>query len=172
MIPQIGDDSGKCGPLLKELQLLSKAKGDSFSVCSKVMMFVNDRQKKKTQYGGNPFQPFGTVGVLIHCKPQGAFTIGMAAWPEDNPVDVEAREHKATIVLKSRMVDMLKEIGSRMKQVWVNNKQPEHNNDGICLTLALEWMVELVDGGKKGLGIRRNCDGEVTAVKGFRLIDI
>ncbi|KAJ6533955.1 hypothetical protein B0H10DRAFT_1972539, partial [Mycena sp. CBHHK59/15] len=31
MIPPIGDDSGKCGPLLEELQLLSKAKGDFFS---------------------------------------------------------------------------------------------------------------------------------------------
>ncbi|KAJ6570002.1 hypothetical protein B0H10DRAFT_2354793 [Mycena sp. CBHHK59/15] len=172
MIPPIGDDSGKCGPLLEELQLLSKAKGDFFSVCSKVMMFVNERQKKHPQYSGIPFQPFGTVGGLIHCKPHSAFTIGLAVWPEDNPVDVEAREHKAENVLKSRMVEMLKEIGSRVKQVWVNNKRPERNNDGICLTLALEWMVELVDGGEKGLGIQRNRDGEVIAVKEFRMIDM
>ncbi|KAJ6614521.1 hypothetical protein B0H10DRAFT_1950646 [Mycena sp. CBHHK59/15] len=63
MIPPIGDDSGKCGPLLEELQLLSKAKGDFFSVCSNVMMFVNERQKKHPQYSGIPFQPFGTVGA-------------------------------------------------------------------------------------------------------------
>ncbi|KAJ6565415.1 hypothetical protein B0H10DRAFT_1965693 [Mycena sp. CBHHK59/15] len=184
-------------------------------VCSKVMMFVNERQKKHPQYSGIPFQPFGTVGGLIHCKPHSAFTIGLAVWPEDNPVgmsvedwannhpwhcnvmvlmhpptplarksgkillvcepnitDVEAREHKAENVLKSRMVEMLKEIGSRVKQVWVNNKRPERNNDGICLTLALEWMVELVDGGEKGLGIQRNRDGEVIAVKEFRMIDM
>ncbi|KAJ6551099.1 hypothetical protein B0H10DRAFT_1968571 [Mycena sp. CBHHK59/15] len=216
MIPPIGDDSGKCGPLLEELQLLSKAKGDFFSVCSKVMMFVNECQKKHPQYSGIPFQPFGTIGGLIHCKPHSAFTIGLAGWPEDNPVgmsvedwannhpwhcnvmvlmhpphtpgkkgpgkillvcepnitDVEAREHKAENVLKSRMVEMLKEIGSRVKQVWVNNKCPDRNNDGICLTLALEWMVELVDGGEKGLGIQRNRDGEVIAVKEFRMIDM
>ncbi|KAJ6565059.1 hypothetical protein B0H10DRAFT_1965904 [Mycena sp. CBHHK59/15] len=113
MIPPIGDDSGKCGPLLEELQLLSKAKGDFFSVCSKVMMFVNERQKKHLQCSGIPFQPFGIVGGLIHCKPHSAFTIGLAVWPEDNPVgpgkillvcepnitDVEAREHKAENVL-------------------------------------------------------------------------
>ncbi|KAJ6586663.1 hypothetical protein B0H10DRAFT_2335163 [Mycena sp. CBHHK59/15] len=44
---------------------------------------------------------------------------------EPNITDVEAREHKAENVLKSRMVEMLKEIGSRVKQVWVNNKRPE-----------------------------------------------
>ncbi|KAJ6579393.1 hypothetical protein B0H10DRAFT_2342507 [Mycena sp. CBHHK59/15] len=215
MIPPIGDDSGKCGPLLEELQLLSKAKGDFFSVCSKVMMFVNERQKKHPQYSGIPFQPFGTVGGLIHCKPHSAFTIGLAVWPEDNPVGMSVEDwannhpwHCNVMVLMhpptplarkvrgksfssaSRTSQMLRqgstrlkmyskshgrdaqEIGSRVKQVWVNNKRPEHNNDGICLTLALEWMVELVDGGEKGLGIQRNRDGEVIAVKEFRMIDM
>ncbi|KAJ6628083.1 hypothetical protein B0H10DRAFT_1940640 [Mycena sp. CBHHK59/15] len=127
-------------------------------------MFVNERQKKHPQYSGIPFQPFGTVGGLIHWK--------ILLVCELNITDVEAREHKAENVLKSRMVEMLKEIGSRVKQVWVNNKRPECNNDGICLTLALEWMVELVDGGEKGLGIQRNRDGEVIAVKEFRMIDM
>ncbi|KAJ6560908.1 hypothetical protein B0H10DRAFT_1966799 [Mycena sp. CBHHK59/15] len=171
MIPPIGDDSGKCGPLLEELQLLSKAKGDFFSVCSKGMMFVNERQKKHPQYSGIPFQPFGTVGGLIHCNPHSAFTIGLAVWPEDNPVDVEAREHKAEMYSKVAW--------SRCSKNWLqgetslgHNKRPERNNDGICLTLALEWMVELVDGGEKGLGIQRNRDGEVIAVKEFRMIDM
>ncbi|KAJ7508031.1 hypothetical protein B0H11DRAFT_1902342 [Mycena galericulata] len=75
---------------------------------------------------------------------------------EPNITDVEAREHKAKYILKSRMCEMLKEIGSSVKHVWANNKRKERNNVGICLTLALEWMVELVAGGVNGLGIERN----------------
>ncbi|KAJ7431581.1 hypothetical protein B0H11DRAFT_1941456 [Mycena galericulata] len=174
MIPQIGDDAGKALPFFASLASFADAAGGFFGVCQKPVMFLNDGQKKSPQYSGIPFEPFRTISGLIHSNPQRAFTIGLAVWPE-NPVgkpventgeillicepnitDVEAREHKAKYILKSRMCEMLKEIGSRVKHVWVNNKRKERNNVGICLTLALEWMVELVAGGVNGLGIQRN----------------
>ncbi|KAJ7782251.1 hypothetical protein DFH07DRAFT_764418 [Mycena maculata] len=84
------------------------------------------------------------VMVLIHAPPMpGRRSTGkIILICELNITNVEARERKAKDILKSRMCEMLKEIGSRVKQVWVNNERKECNNTGICLTLALEWMIE------------------------------
>ncbi|KAJ7831921.1 hypothetical protein B0H14DRAFT_3463721 [Mycena olivaceomarginata] len=91
---------------------------------------------------------------------------------EPNITDVEARESKAADILQSRMCEILKGNELRINQVWVNNKRRERNDVGICLTLALEWMVELVAGGKDGLNIQRSDNGQVTGIKGFRLIEM
>ncbi|KAJ7460380.1 hypothetical protein B0H11DRAFT_1923981 [Mycena galericulata] len=54
-------------------------------------MFLNDNQKTSPQDSGVPFQPFGTLSRLINCRPQRAFTIGLAVWPE-NPVGKSVEE--------------------------------------------------------------------------------
>ncbi|KAJ7437527.1 hypothetical protein FB451DRAFT_1305494 [Mycena latifolia] len=48
---------------------------------------------------------------------------------------------------------------------FVNLPRTEINNRGVCLTLALEWMVELV---VRGIRYKRREDGTVVQVTGFR----
>ncbi|KAK7015299.1 hypothetical protein R3P38DRAFT_2786818 [Favolaschia claudopus] len=62
---------------------------------------------------------------------------------EPNITDVEAREDIAKHIIHNRVLDMLKHMKRSSSQVWVNNKREVRNNAGICLRLALEWMVEL-----------------------------
>ncbi|KAK7058135.1 hypothetical protein R3P38DRAFT_2497694 [Favolaschia claudopus] len=91
---------------------------------------------------------------------------------EPNITDVEAREDIAKHIIHNRVLDMLRHIKrtGTSSQVWVNNKREVRNNAGICLRLALEWMVELVSGGKNPLSVSRNDDGKVVAIQGFRSI--
>ncbi|KAK7032943.1 hypothetical protein R3P38DRAFT_3186487 [Favolaschia claudopus] len=91
---------------------------------------------------------------------------------EPNITDVEAREHKAKVVLQHRIFSMLQHIKKTSKQIWVNNKRQERNNKGICLQLVLEWMVELVSCGENPLQMSRNDQGKVTAIQGFRSIQM
>ncbi|KAK6981435.1 hypothetical protein R3P38DRAFT_3463788 [Favolaschia claudopus] len=91
---------------------------------------------------------------------------------EPNITDVETREDIAKHIIHNRVFDMLRHIKrtGTSSQVWVNNKREVRNNAGICLRLALEWMVELVSGGKNPLSISRNDEGRVVAIEGFRSI--
>ncbi|KAJ7718564.1 hypothetical protein DFH07DRAFT_784897 [Mycena maculata] len=65
-----------------------------------------------------------------------------------NITDVEARERKVEKVFQSCMFQFLEAIELRFTQVWVHDERRERNDTRICLTLALEWMVESVAGGK------------------------
>ncbi|KAJ6537088.1 hypothetical protein B0H19DRAFT_1240815 [Mycena capillaripes] len=48
---------------------------------------------------------------------------------------------------------------------WINRPRGQRNKDGICLALALEWMVEIV---VDGLAFTRDSAGEVMRIEGFR----
>ncbi|KAJ7829742.1 hypothetical protein B0H14DRAFT_2593830 [Mycena olivaceomarginata] len=56
--------------------------------------------------------------------------------------------------------------------VFVNkcSLRKERNTGGHCLALALEWMVDLIAGDEKVLGIKRDTCGKVVVVKGYRAL--
>ncbi|KAJ7032688.1 hypothetical protein C8F04DRAFT_1184880 [Mycena alexandri] len=71
--------------------------------------------------------------------------------------------------VKGKMAGMLK-VKRTPTNRWINNVRSERNSDGICLTLCLEWMMEIVTAGVDGLEIEKDAAGLVTGVKGFRLL--
>ncbi|KAJ6564125.1 hypothetical protein B0H19DRAFT_1067717 [Mycena capillaripes] len=188
MIPGLHGNSSNCEPVLKEMQCLSglpKAHhygGIPFEPFTTVATLpnckphaawlVNPVGKSIQDWAKEPWHC--NFLVLIHAPhTPGKHSPGKALLIcELNITDVEEREHVVAKILKSRMCGMLKELRSSAKQVWVNKKCPVGNNGGICLALALEWMVELIVGGEEGLDIQRGDKGQVTAVKGFRLITL
>ncbi|KAJ7049098.1 hypothetical protein C8F01DRAFT_1379052 [Mycena amicta] len=90
---------------------------------------------------------------------------------EPNITAVEARETTIERIFQPWMVHLLrsKQLRPRVGQLWVNNERPKRNNSGICLQLAMEWMVELVAG---GLQIDRDRSGNIVAIGGFRSVDM
>jgi hypothetical protein len=56
--------------------------------------------------------------------------------------------------------------------VWSNRPRPEQNDEGQCLALAMEWLVELVVLGLADLNIRRHKNGEIEAINVFRLLQL
>ncbi|KAJ7758844.1 hypothetical protein DFH07DRAFT_772421 [Mycena maculata] len=154
-------------------------------------MLFDSKQKRHPQYSRIPFTPFGTLSGLIHHKLQCTFTVELAVWsrilsesPSQNGpgkvflicgpkiTDVETRERKAEKVFHSCMFQFLEAIELRFTQVWVHDERRERNDTGICLTLALEWMVESVAGGKDGLNIQRNDDQQITGIKGSHCVEM
>ncbi|KAJ7051415.1 hypothetical protein C8F01DRAFT_1175317 [Mycena amicta] len=88
---------------------------------------------------------------------------------EPNITGVEARETSSRRIFQPWMGSLLKaeEIRPRYARLWVNNKRGARNNDGTCLRLTLEWMVEVV---KQGLVVRRAENGDTQSIKGFRRV--
>ncbi|KAJ7681098.1 hypothetical protein B0H17DRAFT_1076802 [Mycena rosella] len=59
----------------------------------------------------------------------------------------------------------LLKVSGVLRTQYINFPRAERNTRGICLTLALEWILELV---VQGLQIKRDGRGCVTEVEGFR----
>jgi hypothetical protein len=55
---------------------------------------------------------------------------------------------------------------------WSSQPRPERNDEGHCLALGLESLVELVVLGLADLNIRRYENGEIKAINGFRLLQL
>jgi hypothetical protein len=78
-------------------------------------------------------------------------------------------------ILNKHMVELIKwGWANRIRGagVFVNKCSlcKERNTGGHCLALALEWMVDLIAGGKKVLGIKRDTRRKVVVVKGYRAL--
>ncbi|KAJ7048958.1 hypothetical protein C8F01DRAFT_1187266 [Mycena amicta] len=88
---------------------------------------------------------------------------------EPNITGVEARETCSRRIFQPWMGSLLKaeEIRPRYARLWVNDKRRARNNNGTCLRLTLEWMVEVV---KQGLVVRRAENGDTQSIKGFRRV--
>ncbi|KAJ7048179.1 hypothetical protein C8F01DRAFT_1194156 [Mycena amicta] len=88
---------------------------------------------------------------------------------EPNVTPIEAASHDMAVIFQPWLAAILrrKNIRKRFGQIWVNDACEEINDTGICLSLALEWMFEVVS---KGLTIKRDSEGRVVAVRGFRRV--
>ncbi|KAJ7932170.1 hypothetical protein B0H13DRAFT_1857301 [Mycena leptocephala] len=106
--------------------------------------------------------------VMLFHPPSGAhsrcpkvYVIG-----EHNIGPVEMRHHTVAGVVSAWMRDLLSQKNTR--PVWSNRPCPEQNDEGHCLALGLEWLVELVVLGLADLNIRRHKNREIKAINGFR----
>ncbi|KAJ7067459.1 hypothetical protein C8F01DRAFT_1365532 [Mycena amicta] len=88
---------------------------------------------------------------------------------EPNVTGVEARENSIRRIFQPWMGGLLvsDEIRPRYARLWVNNKRRTRNNEGICLPLVLEWMIEVVT---QGLVMQRAANGDVESIRGFRQV--
>ncbi|KAJ7026431.1 hypothetical protein C8F04DRAFT_1190494 [Mycena alexandri] len=73
-------------------------------------------------------------------------------------------------LLLNAQKEQKKQKGSFPRRIWKSKPRGEHNRDGDCLPLTLEWMLEVVINGPEALGIERNEKGEVTEINGFRRV--
>jgi len=55
----------------------------------------------------------------------------------------------------------------RFGTIWVNKERTEHNSSGICLPLALEWILELL---VSPLAISWAASGRISNIEGFRRV--
>jgi hypothetical protein len=91
---------------------------------------------------------------------------------EPNIVDKDDDDEEPMKIPNVRMQKMIKKVRGKMAKksvVFINNERPETNTSGICLTLALEWMVQLI-AGKDALAIERDESSRVTCIEGFQYI--
>ncbi|KAJ7067636.1 hypothetical protein C8F01DRAFT_1247994 [Mycena amicta] len=72
-----------------------------------------------------------------------------------------------TEILDKGTARMLRELNA--KNVWVNLPRPVRNGDGLCLQLACEWLIELVE---HGLGVHYDKAGKVESIDHFRPVCI
>ncbi|KAJ6558905.1 hypothetical protein B0H10DRAFT_1962773 [Mycena sp. CBHHK59/15] len=106
---------------------------------------------------GGPTHPNGKIGRPSAGK---VLVIGEPNISTKDDDKVKVRE-----ILLPRMVQLLECAG---KPMWCNRPRAEWNRGGHCLALVLEWMVYIVVGGTRALGIQRNGKDQVTAIEGFR----
>ncbi|KAJ7850523.1 hypothetical protein B0H14DRAFT_2581958 [Mycena olivaceomarginata] len=92
---------------------------------------------------------------------------------EPNVVDNDDDDEEPIKIPNVRMQKMIKKVRGKMAKksvVFINNERPETNTRRICLTLALEWMVQLIAGGKDALPIERDDSSRVTGIEGLQYI--
>ncbi|KAJ6607160.1 hypothetical protein B0H10DRAFT_2228170 [Mycena sp. CBHHK59/15] len=96
----------------------------------------------------------GTRKVIAICDPN--------VIPLDNRLD-----SLSSITRKSHLVKLFLEYEKKFSRVpyFINIPHRERNTSSHCLTLALEWMVELI---VHGLNVTRDGAGNVVAIEGFR----
>ncbi|KAF8166419.1 hypothetical protein K438DRAFT_1984227 [Mycena galopus ATCC 62051] len=84
----------------------------------------------------------------LHANPGKALVIG-------DPNIRKTQERRMEKLVLVRMVKMAKIVNFVMKDawsLWFNTLRSERNDEGICLTLVLEWMLEIVIGGGSWVG--------------------
>ncbi|KAJ7854019.1 hypothetical protein B0H13DRAFT_1903831 [Mycena leptocephala] len=110
--------------------------------------------------------------VMLFHPPSGAHSCCPKVYVigEPNIGPVEMRHHMVAGVVSARMRNLLGQKNTR--PVWSNRRRPERNDEGHCLALGLEWLVDLVMLGLADLNIRRHENGEIKAINGFCLLQL
>ncbi|KAJ7470469.1 hypothetical protein FB451DRAFT_1176477 [Mycena latifolia] len=195
-IAQIGNRSGEAAGILSGLQELAKHHNQPVQIYPHPVMFTDERAKKHT-WTGRPFAPFSTLPQFLNARANpGDHQISVALvivwsisptarmfkeWSEEElhallfvqvhpPLSTPRGQVPKVLLIgdvnfsKSGDTGLLPCTRKLLEVAGV----PQHNTQGICTMLALEWMLELA---VQGLQIERDGDSLVTEVEGFcRLI--
>ncbi|KAJ7054732.1 hypothetical protein C8F01DRAFT_1162721 [Mycena amicta] len=88
---------------------------------------------------------------------------------EPNVIGGDLRQKPLTLTalvarrtIKRRVKDMVQAI--HPTKIFINRQRSTFNREGICLQLALKWMVEIV---MNGIEIKKDTEGRVVSAPGF-----
>ncbi|KAJ7065839.1 hypothetical protein C8F01DRAFT_1126750 [Mycena amicta] len=167
------------------LRLLNGLANETWGDCwiiGDALAYRDATHKKSKTYSSAAFQVFGTLSAftLPDSNLLGMTKAQIAAveWHSNAAISsFSSRTLRASKPAKSLLASIFQpwmgsllkaeEIRPRYARLWVNNKRGARNNDGTCLRLTLEWMVEVV---KQGLVVRRAENGDTQSIKGFRRV--
>jgi hypothetical protein len=88
-----------------------------------------------------------------------------------NRLDEDETATQMDKILLPRMINLVKYAKKPAWSVWCNKLRAERNWKQASLALVSEWMIEILVGGMRGLGIQRNADEEVIAIEGFHQME-
>ncbi|KAJ7302891.1 hypothetical protein DFH08DRAFT_826211 [Mycena albidolilacea] len=141
-----------------------------------------ESSKCRTSIYGISYSPTSDSDSKSHSSPGLARDISVQGklWSSSQPTSDSDSESRSSPGLARdisipnfRMQRMIKKVWGKMAKksvVYINNEMPEMNTSGICLTLALEWMVQLIVGGKEALAVECDQSSWVTGIEGFQSI--
>jgi hypothetical protein len=110
------------------------------------------------------------VVIVIHDKQRrtGAASPGKHSLIGDpNILSFHDKFNSITEILPGGTANILRELNAR--NVWINLPRPVRNRQGICLQLACEWLIELV---QNGLGIHYDAESNIESIDHFRAVRI